>query len=174
VDAVELATVVYLPPEEVYDFLVDFPGYARYSKYLTDVSVDGEGGPGTVYDITFSWWKLSYTARSRVTDVEPPNHVDWRLIKDIDATGYWHVEAVDPPEDRDHASEVTFRVEFRPESADASALDLPSFVSLDWVVRKVKPKVRDEAERVVRRVVADLEGEPRAVDLDVRTGPESL
>ena len=30
VDAVEVSTIVYLPPEEIYDFLIDFPRYADY------------------------------------------------------------------------------------------------------------------------------------------------
>lgn len=173
-DAVELATVVYLPPTDVHDFLLEFERYPNYSKYLTDVRVSGDGGPGTEYALTFSWWKLSYTARSRVTAVEPPSRIDWELTKDVDAAGYWQVEPVEPPAGREHASEVTFRVEFRPETADASSLDLPTFVSLDWVIEKVTPKIQAEAERVVRRIVADLEGEHRPVDLEIRTAPDSV
>ena len=92
VDAVEVSTVIYLPPEEVYDFLVDFPGYANYSKYLTDVRRHGDGSPGTEYDLRFEWWKLAYTARSRVTGVSPPTRIDWEIVKDLSAHGFWHVE----------------------------------------------------------------------------------
>jgi uncharacterized protein YndB with AHSA1/START domain len=163
VDTVEVTTVVYLPPEEVYEFLLDFPGYARYSEHLTDVRQHGDGDPGTEYELDFAWWKLDYTARSRVTDIDPPHQIDWRIIKDIDAVGQW---LVDPA---DEGTTVTLRVEYHPDSADDNALSLPRFVSLDWVIEKVKPKVQAEAERVVRRIVHDLEGERRDVTLEIET-----
>jgi uncharacterized membrane protein len=166
VDCVEVTTVVYLPPDEVYEFLLGFESYAKYSEYLTGVRRFGDGSPGTEYELDFTWWRLTYTARSAVTDVERPDRIDWRVVKDVDAVGSWEVEQVgeDPPETR-----VTLRVEYSPDSADETMLDLPRFVSLDWVVEKVKPKVEAEAERVVRRIVADLEGEPRDVALDIET-----
>jgi len=65
VDTVDVSTVVYLPPAEIYDFLVDFPRYADYSRHLEEVHRhNGDGSPGTRYDITFAWWKLR-TRRSR-------------------------------------------------------------------------------------------------------------
>ena len=175
-DTVEVSTVVYLPPEEIYEFLVDFPRYAKYSKYLEAVNRDGDGGAGTNYDLVFAWWKLSYTARSEVTDLDPPTRIDWRLVKDIDARGHWRVEPEPEaaPEDEDHASRVVLRIEFAPDSADSGAVDLPSFVSLDWVISKVKPKITAEAERVVERMVADLEGQRREVTLDVHEAPDSV
>ncbi|WP_267642801.1 SRPBCC family protein [Haloarchaeobius amylolyticus] len=170
-ERIEVTTVVYLPPEEVYEFLLDFPRYARYSKYLKDVGQDGDGGPGTRYDLHFAWWKLTYTARSEVTGVEPPNVIDWKIIKDIDATGQWHVESVpeQAPDEDTPASEVTFLVTYDPESAHAGNIDIPRFVSLAWVIEKVKPKVKKEAQRIVERIVADLEGQRRSVDLEITT-----
>lgn len=175
-DNVEVSTVVYLPPEDVYEFLVDFPGYAEYSKYLESVTRDGDGRPGTRYDLTFSWWKLSYTARSEVTGVDPPTRIDWKLVKDIDAHGHWHVES-DPdaaPADEDHASRVRLAIQFDPDTANSNAVDLPRLVSLDWVLDKVTPLVQEEAERIVERIVADVEGEPREVDLRIHTTPDSV
>jgi hypothetical protein len=170
VDTVEVSTVVHLPPAEVYEFLVDFPGYARYSKYLRDVDQRGDGSPGTEYDLHFAWWKLSYTATSEVTHVDPPRELGWEIIKDVHAHGEWTVtELDDPPEGVEAASRVTLQVQFDPDSASSGMLDLPRFVSLSWVVDKVKPKVQAEAERVVERIVADLEGERRQVDLEIRT-----
>ena len=163
-NTVEVSTVVYLPPEEVYEFLLDFPRYAQYSEHLTGVRQFGDGTPGTEYALEFTWWKLSYTARSRVTDAERPRRIDWRVVKDIDAVGHWRVEPLEGEE-----TEVTFAVEYAPDSADDDAVELPRFVSLEWVVQKVKPKVRAEAERVVRRIVADLEGQPRDVTLEIET-----
>jgi len=164
VDSVEVSTDVYLPPEEVYEFLLDFPRYARYSEHLTSVRQYGDGAPGTEYELDFAWWKLTYTARSRVTGVDAPERIDWRVVKDIDAVGRWEVERVD-----EETTRVTLVVEYAPGSADDDALDLPRFVSLDWVVEKIKPKVRAEAERVVRRIVADLEGQRRDVSLEIET-----
>ena len=175
-DEIVVNTVIYLPPEDVYAFLEDFPRYARYSEYLRDVTQRGDGGPGTRYDLRFAWWKLTYTARSEVTDVDPPWHIDWRLVKDLDAHGYWHVEELDDlpaeaPADAGTACRVTFAVEFDPQTARNGTLDLPRFVSFDWVVDKVKPLIVKEAGRIVERVVADIEGREREVDLVVERRP---
>jgi len=170
VDTVEVSTVVHLPPSDVYEFLVDFPRYARYSKYLESVEQRGDGSPGTEYDLTFAWWKLSYTARSEVTAVDPPRGLSWRLTKDLTARGEWTVAPLEsPPEGVDEACRVTLTVRFDPDSADSGTIDLPRFVSLSWVVEKVKPKIQSEAERVVERIVADLEGQRRDVDLEIHT-----
>jgi len=176
VDSVEVSTVVYLPPEEIYEFLLDFPRYAEYSEYLREVRRDGDGSPGTRYYLRFSWWKLSYTAHSEVTDVDPPHRIDWRIRKDIDARGYWEIEPEpeSAPDGEDTACRVRLRIQFRPESADAGSLNLPRFVSLDWVIGKVKPKIKQEAGRVVERIVADIEGESREVDLRIETKPSSV
>jgi hypothetical protein len=175
VDELVVSTVVYLPPTEVYDFLVDFPRYANYSKHLREVRQRGDGTPGTTYELVFSWWKLTYTARSQVTDADRPDRVDWRLTKDLDAHGCWRVERLsdlpaDAPAEADVASRVFLEVRFDPDSVSARALDLPSLVSLGWVVRRVKPLIEEEGERVVRRIVADIEGRRREVDLTVHAG----
>lgn len=171
VDTIEVTTLVYLPREEVFDFLVDFPGYARYSKHLKNVVQDGDGGPGTRYALRFAWWKLTYTARSEVTAVERPDRIAFRILKDLDATGHWSVEPADvpadAPPDAETASRVRFVVEYDPTSVSAGAVDLPALVNLSWVVDRVRPVVVTEAERVVERVVADLEGRERAVELTV-------
>jgi uncharacterized membrane protein len=170
VNRVEVSTVVYLPAEDVYEFLLEFNGYASYSEHLRSVRQFGDGGTGTAYELTFGWWKLKYTARSEVTEVDPPNRIEWRLTKDIDAGGRWLVESKGNEEPGERPkTEVTFVVEYAPGSADDGIIDLPRFVSLGWVVERIKPKIRAEAERVVRRIVADLEGEPRDVTLQIET-----
>lgn len=175
-DAVEVSTVVYLPPEEVYEFLMDFPRYANYSKYLTEVKRNGDGSPGTEYDLRFAWWKLSYTARSRVTSVTPPARIEWEIVKDLKAHGHWRVEEVpdEAPPDRETASRVYFHVEFDADSVDEGAIKLPALVSLGWVVKKVIPLIENEAERIVERIVADLEGEPREVELTIHDTPDTV
>ncbi|MDS0258027.1 SRPBCC family protein [Haloarcula sp. S1CR25-12] len=168
-DEIEARTVVYAPPDELYDFLVDFPGYARYSEYLDRVTQDGDGTLGTRYALQFSWWKLAYTARSEVTAVDPPERIDWRIIKDIDAEGYWQITPTEPPDGVETATEVVLHIEYDASSASSSAVDLPKLVSMGWVIEKVKPLVRKEATRIVRRVVDDIEGEPRDADVEIRS-----
>lgn len=186
-DRIHVSTVVCLPPEDVYEFLVDFPRYARYSQYLTDVTADGDGSPGTRYRLRFAWWKLSYSVHTEVTAVDPPSSLDWRVVKDIDARGGWRVEPLDSvpadlptasPSDSDSdtttddACRVHLEVAFDPDSV--GGVDLPRFVSLEWVVGKVKPLLVEEAEHVVERIVADIEGRPREVELVVHEAPGGL
>jgi hypothetical protein len=176
VDSVELSTVVYVPPEEAYDFLVDFPGYANYSKHLDRVERHGDGGPGTEYDIHLQWWKLSYVVRSAVTEFDRPERISWRITKDLHAHGEWLVEPAPDaaPPDRETASRVRIVIEFDAESASSDMLDLPRLVSLDWVIGKVKPLVLKEAERVVERIVEDLEGQRREVELTLHESPDTV
>ncbi len=185
-DELVVRTEVYADPDTVYEFLVEFPRYARYSKYLQEVrTVEGDGGPGTRYLLTFAWWKLTYTARSRVTGVDPPNRIDWEITKDIDAGGCWRVTPTggdgagagadgDRDDDGDPVCEVALEVEFDPSSASPDALDLPRLVSFDWVLKKAIPLIRTEAERVVERAVRDLEGSTRDVDLDVYVDSDQI
>jgi uncharacterized membrane protein len=169
VNTVEVSTVVHLPRDEVYEFLVDFPRYSAYSKHLAEVRRDGDGGVGTDYRLRFQWWKLSYTVHTEVTDVEPPDRIEWAVTKHLRARGRWTLaDAPDEaPSDEDAATRVALVVTYDPDSADAGMLDLPMLVSLDWVLDRVTGLVVEEGERVVERVVANLEGEPRDVDLDV-------
>ncbi|GAA0512049.1 Polyketide cyclase / dehydrase and lipid transport [Halorubrum aquaticum] len=170
-DELVVRTEVYADPETVYEFLLDFRGYAHYSEYLREVrTVSGDGGPGTRYALTFAWWKLTYTAHSEVTGVEPPERIDWEITKDIDAGGCWRVtpsEEADGDADDGSRCEVSLEVEFDPGSASPDALDLPRLVSFDWVLKKAIPLIRGEAERVVERAVRDLEESTRDVDLEV-------
>ena len=56
VDELVVSTEVYAAPEEVYEFLLDFPRYGRYSEYLREVrTLAGDGGPGTRYELVFAW-----------------------------------------------------------------------------------------------------------------------
>ncbi|WP_115862589.1 type II toxin-antitoxin system RatA family toxin [Halorussus litoreus] len=189
-DSVELSTVVYVPPEEAYEFLLDFEGYARYSEYLDRVERHGEGEVGTEYDIHLQWWKLNYTVRSAVTDTDPPERIDWRIVEDLHAHGAWVVEdapeaSVDEapnaanddaetPDDAEAASRVRLVIQFDPNSASSDMLDLPALVSLGWVVDKVRPLVLKEAEKVVARIVEDLEGERREVNLTLHESPDEI
>ena len=167
-DELVVSTEVYADPADVYELLLDFPRYANYTEYLREVqTVAGDGGPGTQYALTFAWWKISYTARSEVTDVDPPRRIDWAITKDIDASGRWRVTPSTADREDGPVCEVALDIEFDPGSASPDALDIPRLVSFDWVLRKAIPLIRSEAERVVERAVQDLEGSTRDVHLDV-------
>lgn len=172
-DRIVLSTLVYSEPEPIFETVRSFSNYPSYAPVLDDVSVSGDGGVGTHYDLAFSWWKLSYTARSEVTDVEEPNRLAWRLRSDVDAAGEWRVEPEpdSAPPDVETASRLYFDVAYDPHTADPNALSLPLFVSIDRVIRLVRPRLYEEAEHVVRRLVADIEGADRPVELTVHEEP---
>lgn len=171
-------TVVYRPAEEVYEFLADFPGYANYSEYLDRVDeLDPDTDECARYALQFSWWKLEYTARSAVTETVENERIEWELLGDFDASGRWLVAErslpADAPEWAETATAVRFEVAYAPETAHSGLVDLPTLVSLDWVVEKVKPLIESEARTVVERAATDLEGRSRSVDLTVETGAET-
>jgi len=178
VDRIALSTVFLAPREAVFDVLVDFPRYTRYTEYLERVASDGDGGPGTRYRLRFSWWKLSYTVHSEVTAVDPPDRIDWWITRHLDAEGSWTTESVDlpadAPPDATEATRVRFEVAFDPHSARTDAVSLPRFVSLDRVIEMVRPKIVEEAERVFERAVADVEGRRRDVDIVYHDRPEGV
>ena len=115
----------------------------------------------------------SYTARSEIVDVDEPTSLEWRLVKDLDARGEWRVEPEpeSAPERAETASRVYFDAVYDPHSANEDAVSLPRFVSMGWVIDKIRPRLLSEAERVVTRLVADVEGESRPVQLEVHETP---
>jgi hypothetical protein len=163
VEELEVGTDVRLPPGEVFAFLLDFPRYANYSEHLASVESFGDGSVGTDYALTFRWWKVSYTVRSRVTEIVEPERIAFDVVRGLTADGEWLVEPIDGGE----GSHVRFLARYDASTVASDRVSLPSFVSVGWVVDRVMPFITDEAERVVERVVADLEGERRPVDLDV-------
>lgn len=171
-DEIQVTTVVYVSPEEAFEFLMDFQGYTAFTQYLEEVRIDGDGGVGTRYDFVLSWWKLSYTANSEVTAVEPPERIDWKLVGGLDAEGSWILEAVpeEAPEDEETATRITFRAQYRIESVESAPIDIPRFLSTSALVKKVKPVALDEIGSVVQHIVEELEGESRSIDIYVDTG----
>lgn len=190
-NAVEVSTVVFAPRDEIYDFLLDFTGYGRYSAYIDGIERTGDGGPGTRYDITVSWWKLDYTAHSEVTETDRPGRIDWRLVGALDAGGYWGIEPItdadelqaalpagvdattDGGEQRE-ANRVVLRIEYDPSSVSGRTLSLPAFVPVDAIVDRVAPHVQGEAEAIIEDVVEDLEGKRRPVELTIHERPGSV
>ena len=80
----------------------------------------------------------------------------------------------DAPEDATEATRVRFEVAFDPHSARTDAVSLPRFVSLDRVIEMVRPKIVEEAERVVERAVADVEDRRRDVEIVYHDRPDSV
>jgi len=173
VDRILLSTVAYRTPAEIFPTVRSFTDYPRYADHLESVRRHGDGGVGTCYDLTFSWWKLRYTARSRVTAIEEPTALSWQLTKDVDARGEWRIEAEPEaaPAGVETASRIYFEAVYDPYSANRGAISIPRFVSLEWVIERIKPRLLEEAERVVQRLVADIEGERRDVELVVHKSP---
>lgn len=163
VDTIEVTTAVERPPAAVFPVVRDVTTYPEYSRYLREVRERGDGGEGTRYVLRFGWWKLAYDAHTRVTGVDEPHRLDWEVTRDVEADGQWRLD----PEDDGAAATVRFLVSFDPESVSPSVVDLPRLVSFDRVVEKATDLIEAEGKRVVERVVADLEGERRDVDLTV-------
>ena len=167
-DEVIARTEVFASPTTVFSFLMDFPGYAKYSTYLDEVQQIGDGGEGTQYRLHLSWWKLTYRITTEVTSIDPPTTIHWRTRSTIEASGHWAVEPIETVEG-DYHSRVTLHIAYDTDSASLGGLDIPRFVSPGWVIDRVKPLVVPEAERIVERIVTDLEGEPRSIDLEIET-----
>lgn len=163
VDTIEVSTTVERSPAVVFSFLRDFTRYTNYSEHLRKVATAGDGGVGTRYRLRFGWWRLTYDAFTRVTGIEEPTVIEWEVTRDVDAHGRWVVEPIGESE----RSRVRLIVTYDPSSVSAGMLDVPRIVSLDWVVRKAVDLIEVEGRRVVERVVEDLEGEARPVDLTV-------
>ncbi|TYT61403.1 SRPBCC family protein [Natrialba swarupiae] len=172
-DRILLSTVAYRPPEEVFPYVRSFTEYPRYTEHLKGVRVDGNGDAGSVYDLQLAWWKLTYTASSKVTAISPPESLEWRLVEDVDARGEWRVEPEPEaaPADAETASRIFFEALYDPHSADESAISLPRFVSIDRIVDRVRPRLVEEAETVVERLVEDIEGDRRDVELTIHEIP---
>ena len=169
-NVLEAETIIHAPRADVFDAVRDVEGYQRYSEHVSGVARYGDGGPGTEYAVTLSWWRLGYTARFRLTDVDPPERIEWELVKDLDARAAWHLEPVEVDDpDVEDATRLVVTARYDPDTADHGALSLPRLVPMSAVVARARPFVEREAERVLARVVADLEGEPRRATLTVRT-----
>lgn len=167
VDSLTASTVVYRSAEPIYEFLVDFPRYAEYSDYLRSVRASGEPGAGAAYELRFGWRMIEYSVRSRVIDVDPPRRIQFEITNGIRADGEWQIEPHDSAPTQ--KCDVTFLVQYDPGSIMAEQVEAPSLISLDWIIRRVRPLIEAEARAITRRVVADLEDEPREVDLRVST-----
>lgn len=167
-DAVEVSTVVYAPPAAVFTYIRDFSGTEVYSDHVDAVRQYGDGGPGTDYRITVSWWKLSYTAEQRVTDLVENERIDWRSTDGVRATGSWLLDPLDGGE----ATELRLRIDFDPESMRGGRVS--RLLPLDALVDRIAPVISREAETVVAGMVADIEGERRAVDIEIHRVPDAF
>ncbi|ERG90993.1 MAG: polyketide cyclase / dehydrase and lipid transport [Haloquadratum walsbyi J07HQW1] len=181
-DELVVSTVVYRPRNEVYDFLIRFPQYAAYSDHLREVLTRSESKEteesNTRYGLKFAWWKLTYTVESEVTDTNRPHTIDWRIVENLNAHGRWRLTKIEDdsfpltaPDAADVATRVTFEATYDPDSANKASINLPRFISFGWVIDRLEPAIRNEAKETVERVVADLEGRTRPVELTVEHHP---
>lgn len=175
-ERLKLSTLVYAPPQDVYDVLIDFESYPKYTQYVNNVKRRGDGGEGTEFGISFGWWKIAYTAWSEVTGLDEPNVIEWRLTKDIDADGSWQIEDVtdEAEADVEAVTRVTIDVQFQVSKSGSKILELPRFVSFGWVVDRVKPLIFKEARSVLENLVYELEGEKRAPVLTIHETPSHV
>lgn len=171
VTVLDVSTTVAVPPEEAYDFVLDFEGHSDYSDHVDDVVRHGDGGVGTRFDVELSWWKLSYTFPTEVTGLDPPTRIDWRTPNGLHARGAWLFEAVEndgsDAEGVDDGPETAVTLRARYDRSRSRLPPTPPLVSFDDVLARLKPAVRREARTVFEHAVADLEGQRRRVTLDV-------
>jgi hypothetical protein len=175
VDAIEASTELYAPQRRVYEFIQGYEGASEYSPHLEGVEQQGDGGPGTVYDITLSWWKLSWTSRSRVTAADPDERIAWRTTEDVRAKGYWTMDelgASDLPDGRNVGTRLGLRIEFDPTSIRGHSVT--RVLPLGRLLERVRPVVVRECLALLEGVATELEGEPREVDYTVHRMPTSL
>ncbi len=175
-EAIRIRTLVYAPIEEVYELLLDFEGYPRYSEYVSRVSKSGDGGEGTSYGIELGWKRFTYTAWSRVIELSRPHRIEWELAKHVDASGRWELEdaSEEAPESESAATRIRLDAQFDKGSVDKSAVSLPLFFSFDKLIRTIEPLIYKEAARVLTNVVEDLEGHRRTPDLEIEQVPSVL
>lgn len=174
VDGLDASTVLYVPAEELYEFVTGLRGYAEYSPHLEAVRQFGDGSPGTEYEIEVSWWRFSYTSHTVVTDADPPERVDWRTTQGLKARGYWGIEPLpggEIPPDREYATRLRLRIQFDPDTLGRVPL---GGWTLDRLLDRLTPVVAREAERIVEGMVRDLEGERRPVEIELHRGPRTI
>ncbi|MFB6117003.1 SRPBCC family protein [Halosegnis sp.] len=162
-DVLEASTRVAVAPSELFAFLQDPSGWASYSDHVEEVRRYGDGGPGTDYRITVSWWRFSYTVHERVTDVDPPERIDWRTTDGVRATGSWRVESTES------GSRLWLRIEVDPETLRGGTL--ARVLPFEELIARLRPVVAREAETILTGMVADLEGEPRPVEIELHQEP---
>jgi hypothetical protein len=175
VDATEASTELYVSQKDVYEFIQGYKGASKYSPHLDEVAQNGDGGAGTVYDITLSWWKLSWTSQSRVTKAVPYERIEWRTVSDVRAKGYWTMESIDPgtlPPDREVGTRLRLRIEFDPSSVRGHSIT--RFLPLSQLLNRVRPVVIRECKQLLSGIANDLEGEHRDVAYTVHQIPTSL
>lgn len=175
-EQLKLSTLIYAPQQKVFDVLADFEEYPKFCDYVNRVARRGDGSEGTRYGIEFKWWKLTYTAWSQVESITAPSMIEWSVQKDIDAQGSWEIEDVTADHESDHESvvRVTIDVEFDVEKPGGDILDLPLLTSFDWVVKKVKPLIFEEARAVIQNLAYEVEGERRTPELTIQETPRHV
>ncbi|MDY7081515.1 MAG: SRPBCC family protein [Halobacteria archaeon] len=152
----------YAPASDVYDFFMDFENYGDYSEYVDDVRLVRDGDH-PIWEIDFHWWILKYTAKSCLVDYEEDEYIEWKVIKDVNVRGVWEFEETD---DDDEKTNISLRIWYDP--SDASKANPLRYMPTDELISLIKPVFSRHVDKVLRRVAAEIEGEPRDVDYTVK------
>lgn len=152
---IEVSRRVNRDPAVVFAAARDFSAYPDYSEYLKDVTPDGDGTPGTEYDLHIHVLGLSFDVRTRLEELDPPRRIEWSVHGELDAVGRWIVTPVSD----ETASKIDLVLEYDPNSIDSSVVSLPFGLSVSWVADRAEALAEREVEAVLDRLVADLERE---------------
>lgn len=154
----------YAPVEDVYNFFMDFENYGKYSKYVEDVHVV-EDGDHPEWEIDFRWWIVRYAARSKLVDYEENEYIEWQVTKDVDVHGMWRFE------ETEKGTHVELELLYDPKGA--SKANPLNFFPTRRLIQMARPVVDRHVSRVLRRVAAEVEGEPRDIDYTIRPADPS-
>ncbi|MFW6383795.1 MAG: SRPBCC family protein [Halodesulfurarchaeum sp.] len=151
---IEVSQPIERAPEAVFEVVEAFSRYPAYSKYLDAVSQVGTRDDLPEYALSFSWWRLTYETRTRVLDRDPPRTLDWEVATDVDASGTWTVEPLGPDRAR-----LRLEARYDLDSIGSTGVSLPFGFSVNWLKRNVDDLISSEADRVLARIAANLEGQ---------------
>ncbi|MDZ7850881.1 MAG: SRPBCC family protein [Halodesulfurarchaeum sp.] len=152
---IEVSRQVNRSPAVVFAAVRDFSTYPAYSDYLKDVTPDGDGAPGTEYDLAVHVLGLSFDVRTRLDQLEPPRRIEWSVLGDVEAVGRWLVTPVGD----ETASKIDLVLEYDPNSIDSSVVSLPLGMTFSWLTDRAEALAEREAGAVLDRLVADIERE---------------
>lgn len=161
--AVDVTRPVDRAPNSVFDYLLDFPAYGDYARPFSEIT-RMTGGPsagaeGVRYEVTAGWKGINGTVGTEVTAIERPERIAWRVTDNDVARGAWHVLPGTAATSAERATRIELSIRFDPAAIGDTVDSLPGVVPLEAVLGRLQPTIEAEAERVLERIVADLEAE---------------
>lgn len=164
VDGFTLEVTFNAPIQTVFDSLTDFDQFEDYTD-AARIAVRGEG-VGTRCYINLQKRVLDiparYTVRTRLTELDKPNHVAWEVTQDLDVWGGYELDAVD-----DGKTKVTLFFNIDTDASNLDALPAPPGASPRDMVEMVLPTFMSESSGVLEGLTEHIEGSPREPDVTV-------